>query len=99
MIICAALLVKHESFDGGNLIIPCHRHHNGYYILHELNNTVLSEAKRNRNIEHGFMTDEGDFLNREEAYNHALKCGQLSASNRQFKRQRNEDGLFSEDLY
>ena len=87
MILCAALKLN-------DVIIPCHRHHNGYEILHELG------VKNYRgNIEEGFITTKNEFLNRKDAFNHAIECGQLSAVTRQYKREKFETELYSEDLY
>jgi len=41
----------------------------------------------------GFGTDEGEFLNREQAAEHAVKCGQIK------KLKYSKTQLFSEDLY
>jgi hypothetical protein len=43
--------------------------------------------------EHGFVTNEDEFLNREQAAEHALKCGQIE------KLKYSKTQLFSEDLY
>lgn len=43
--------------------------------------------------EQGFVTDEGEFLSREQAAEHALKCGQIA------ELKFNRTLLFSEDLY
>jgi len=43
--------------------------------------------------EQGFVTDEGEFLNREEAAEHALTCGQIA------ELKFSKTLLFSEDLY
>lgn len=87
MILCAAIKYK-------DTIIPCHRHHNAYEILHDFN------IKADYNvIEEGFITTIGTFLNRKDAFVDAINCGQLSAVTRQYKREKNESVLYSEDLY
>lgn len=87
MILCASLKFK-------DVIIPCHRHHNGYEILYELG------IKNYRgNVEEGFITTKNEFLNRRDAFNHAIECGQLSAATRQYKQENFETILYSEDLY
>ena len=47
-------------------------------------------------LEQGFVTHKNEFLNRQEAYNHAIECGQLSAT---VKDTINNGILFSEDIY
>lgn len=47
----------------------------------------------------GFMDAQHNFYTREDAFNLTLANGQLSASTRQLKRERNEKELYSEDLY
>lgn len=34
-----------------------------------------------KELEQGFLTTDGDFLNREQAYCHALKCNQIKHDN------------------
>ena len=94
MIICAALKVE-KCDDFEETIVPCFRHGNGFTILHNL----CKNTNYKGHVIQGFMTHEGKFLDRIEAYDHALKCGQLSATGREFKLQRREDELYSEDLY
>ena len=57
------------------------------------------EEKRHIGAEEGFINHRGEFLTRDEAYNHAIECGQIPAELRHLKAQRNETALFSEDLY
>lgn len=87
MILCAAIKYK-------DTVIPCHRHCNGYEILHDFN------IKADYNvIEEGFITTGGTFLNRGDAFVEAINCGQLSAVVRQYKQEHFESELYSEDLY
>ena len=94
MIICAAVKVIMNNIAGTNEIICGHRHGDCYNIIHQLN----SNWSKSQMIE-GFIDNNGEFLDRKEALEHAVKCGQLSATTRQFKDDRDEDELFSEDLY
>ena len=87
MILCAAIKYK-------DIVIPCHRHCNGYEILYKLG---IKDYRNN--IETGFITTKNEFLNRKDAFNHAIECGQLSAVTRQYKREKFEADLYSEDLY
>ena len=95
MIICAAVKIKYvDSKDNIQQLTICgHRHSNCFRIKHRLDN------KHTQWSEEGFINHKGEFLDRKEALKHALECGQLSATTRQFKKDRNEDELFSEDLY
>ena len=89
MIICAALKIK-----GTDSVIGCIRHGNGYASLHAINpNIGMSQ------VEEGFLTNKGEFLNRTEAFEHAMNCGQTSATTRQYKRDQHETELYSEDLW
>ena len=47
----------------------------------------------------GFLDEKNNFYDRHEAYNIAMTKGQLSATARQYKRDKGEKELFSEDLY
>lgn len=50
------------------------RHHN---VLHSLMQSFNGRTDRGYMEEtQGFLTDSGEFLNRSEAYKHALECGQ-----------------------
>ena len=87
MILCAAVKYK-------DIVIPCHRHCDGYEILYKLN----IKDYRGNTIE-GFIATNGTFLDRKEAFVGAIDSGQLSEVTRQYKREKNESELFSEDLY
>ena len=87
MIICAALLVDNK------ILVPCYRHNTGFEMLAELTGKKCSEYK---SIDDGFMNHKGEFLTREEAWEHAEECGQLSAN---VLHTTNYKVLFSEDLY
>ena len=45
------------------------------------------------------MNHKGEFLDRKEALNHALDCGQLSTTNRWYQEDHSINELYSEDLY
>ena len=87
MILCAAVKYK-------DLVIPCHRHCDGYEILY----TLKAENYRTNTVQ-GFITTKNEFLNRQEAFLDAMACGQLSATTRQHKQDIFEIELYSEDLY
>ena len=87
MILCAAVKYK-------DIVIPCHRHMNGYEILYELG---IKDYRNN--LEEGFITVKNEFLNRRDAFIDAMSCGQLNAVTRQYKQDKFEIDLYSEDLY
>lgn len=93
MIICAALLVENKETKE-QVVMPCFRHGNGFQMIQEF--CLRDKWKA---IEQGFITHENVFLNRIEAYKHALSCGQLSAANKRYKEENREVKLYSEDLY
>ena len=95
MIICAAIKIQIEGLSH-ETIIPCRRHGDGFKILKDLGFKPRVEYKE---IAQGFIDQDGEFLNRQEAFSHALDCGQLSATTRVCKRTNKEDELYSEDLY
>jgi len=88
MIICAAIRIDKE------IVIGCIRHGHGLAAVRSLNPDIGLTR-----IEQGFLTNECVFLNRIDAFEHALKCGQLSATAIHMKQDRNETELYSEDLY
>ena len=96
MILCAAIKLKDWSLPFGGLVVPCHRHHNGFEIIHALTGVNANEFSE---VIQGFITHRGDFLDRECAYLHAISAGQISAELMNLKNQRNSNELFSEDLY
>ena len=95
MILIAAIRIKNANTVDGYTVIPCWRHSFGYAILQELR----PNEKLYIGAEEGFLDHRGKYLSREDAYLHALECGQTSAELRQLKASRNETMLFSEDLY
>lgn len=93
MLICAALLVQTDEHDpNSTVVVPCHRHGDGYGMLH------IFKVKA-KVVKEGFMNREGEFLDRYEAFEHALNCGQLPQSTRWYKEDNHECELYSEDLY
>ena len=71
--------------------IPCHRHADAFYIISQfLDASEIDKPK----TEQGFLTHDGTFLNRHDAMNEAIKCGQLPP---EAKEQCAE--LYSEDLW
>lgn len=95
MIICAAIKMKYlDSNDEKQSVVICgYRHGNCYHIISKLD--VCSVIEK---IE-GFIDNQDNFLDRQEAYVHARNCGQLSQANIWYKEDRNDCELYSEDLY
>ena len=89
MIVCAAIKLQNGT------VIPCVRHGNGYKMIKDLN---LPREICKSAIE-GFITNRNTFLDRKKAFQYAKSIGQLSISTIQFKTERKEDELYSEDLY
>ena len=98
MIICAALKIAIDP--PLNQIIICGlRHPDCFETFRLLNKPFLEEAILNTKITQGFINHKNEFKTREEAYQEALACGQISAQARHDKKLKNEFELFSEDLY
>ena len=95
MIICAAVKITSDDLPNGELVVPCLRHGYGYRIVDTLSEFRYGASR----ITEGFITHKNEFLDREAAFRHALACGQLSATTREWKRVKEETELYSEDLY
>ena len=68
----------------------------GYLILKDLGYGPKTKCKV---LKQGFIDRTGRFLDRVEAYKHAIDCGQLSSITSWYKEDHYEDELYSEDLY
>ena len=71
--------------------IPCHRHADAFYIISQFLDAGEIDKEK---TEQGFLTHDGTFLNRYDAMDEAIKCGQLPP---EAKEQCAE--LYSEDLW
>ena len=71
--------------------IPCHRHADAFYIISQF--LEPEQIDKNR-TEQGFLTQDGTYLNRFQAMDEAIKCGQLPPSAKE-----EWPELFSEDLW
>lgn len=71
--------------------IPCHRHKEAFYIINQFLEPEQIDESR---TEQGFLTHDGTFLNRYDAMQHAIACGQLPPD---ADKERKE--LYSEDLW
>ena len=71
--------------------IPCHRHGDAFYIISQFLEPEQIDKSR---TEQGFLTHENQFLNRYDAMQHAIACGQLPPdADKEVKE------LYSEDLW
>ena len=95
MIICAAVKIQVEGLDP-TTIIPCRRHGDAMMILKDLGYAPKTKYKK---LEEGFLTHEGDFMNRKVAFDYALDIGQLNRTTQWYKDDHGDDELYSEDLY
>ena len=85
MIVTAAVQI-HIYPTGRDVIVPVHRHPQIYTIARAFG---LRDDQIRRDMD-GFLTSDGQFLNREEAAQYALEHGQIKEE---------VDLLFSEDLW
>lgn len=71
--------------------IPCHRLEDAFYIISQFLEPEQIDESR---TEQGFITHDGTFLNRYDAMQHAIACGQLPLyADKECKE------LYSEDLW
>lgn len=100
MVTRAAVKIKFfDAYTAREIIIPCHRHCDAFYILKEFGFHKNADYEE---IEQGFLTEHDVFLNRIEAWEEAFRC-------HQFKQDYIEDcfnkgdvkckELFSEDVW
>lgn len=92
MLLCAAVKF-HISATDKNVVVACRRHCEAFYLLRDLG---FDPKQGYRVLAQGFITTTGLFLDRKQAYRHAVSCGQLSDT--VMRNVLNEE-LFSEDLY
>lgn len=94
MILCAAIHVTFtRSGKEVETIIPGFRHSSCWELMAALG--VPTERKETE----GFIDHNGQFLDRYDAYERALMCGQISETTLVSKRERRERALYSEDIY
>jgi hypothetical protein len=95
MIICAAIKVKYIDSDHTvkDLVVCGHRHCNCFEIIHHLPFDDIIQKQQ------GFIDHTGKFLDRKEALEHFKACGQSNSTQRWYWEDRNQDELYSEDLY
>ena len=89
MIVKAAVKIL-NLHTNEEMIIPCHRHCDAFYILKMFNMRRDIDYKE---IEQGFLDEEDNFYNRVEAWHEAYKHRQLQMVDPSYH------ALFSEDLW
>ena len=89
MIVSAAVKIKDLRQDK-EIIIPCHRHCDAFYILKQF---AYKKDVDYKEIAQGFLDENDKFYTRIEAWNEAYKCHQLMVIDYTSKE------LFSEDLW
>lgn len=78
--------------DGRKYEIPCHRHGDAFYIISQF---LKPDEVDKTKTEQGFLNSKGEFLDRYDAYEEALKCNQIiNDSDLMFNKQ-----LYSEMLW
>lgn len=91
MIVKAAVKIF-DMRQNKEVIIPCHRHCDAFYILKEFG------YKRNidyKELEQGFLDEEDKFYNRIQAHRHAWWKMQVEINKEEYEPKE----LFSEDLW
>ena len=91
MIVKAAVKIL-DLRENKEKIIPCHRHSDAFYILHEFGYKQDIDYKQ---VAQGFLDEHDNFYNRIEAWKHAYHHGQINPDAIEHATQE----LFSEDLW
>ena len=91
MIICAAIEIETEDSS----LVVCGRRHGDCYEI----KSQLADKWKHGKVTEGFIDNKREFLDRIEAWTHAVECGQLSETTRWYKYDHNDRELYSEDLY
>ena len=91
MIVSAAVKIKDLRQDK-EIIIPCHRHCDAFYILKQFSYKKGIDYKE---IAQGFLDEKDNFYNRVEAWEHAYLHNQINPDTMEHTIKE----LFSEDLY
>ena len=96
MIVCAAIELTMNNVAGTKLVICGLRHANCIQTIKSLDSN-WTNAKR----VDGFINHKGEFLDRKEAFKHALECGQINQHAKWYREDNNDttEELYSEDLY
>lgn len=95
MIICACIKIIPTENPKDVIYICGVRHGDCYSTMERMNLPKKGDCIQTE----GFMTHKNEFLDRFEAYDHAIMCGQVAPTVRQFKSEHDEIELYSEDLW
>ena len=93
MIVCAAIELTNAE---AKLVICGLRHANCIQTIKSLDSNWTNAKKVD-----GFINHKGEFLDRKEAFKHALECGQINQHAKWYREDNNDttEELYSEDLY
>ena len=91
MILFSAIKV---TVNGNKSVVPGYRHSDCYELLSKLHVVYFAG-----DVTEGFIDNKGNFLDRYDAFEHAVNCGQLSRTTLDHKEAHFEVQLYSEDLY
>lgn len=91
--IASACVIIHtkEEYGDREITIPCHRHADAFYIISQLLDRDEIDKPR---TEQGFLTHDDRFLNRYDAMQEAIRCGQVPPGADKLCAE-----LYSEDLW
>lgn len=95
MIVAAAIRINHAVIS---MAAPS-RHHD---VLRQINGLYDPEDRPHWTYEsetQGFITDKGEFLNRRDAFQHTIDCGQGQPRRRKGAANYQGEELYSEDLW
>lgn len=95
MIICAAIKLKQNTLAGTEHIVCGLRHGDCFKTIDKMKAdwAIASQTQ-------GFITHTGEFLDRGQAWVHAIECGQISLSAQWLHKDNNWPAeLVSEDLW
>lgn len=97
MILASAIAYRIKKID--NVVVLCGARHGD--IFKQLEMLGFHEKQGYEEIAQGFIDHTGNFLTREEAYEHAKSCGQLSAKIIHYYEKEDAENrhLTSEDLW
>lgn len=95
MILAAA--IKYRIEKTGKYVVLCGARHGD--ILKQLKRLGFGPRDGYEEIEQGFIDNHNNFLTREEAYDHAVTCGQLCAKIIYERTKSDNKQLISEDLW
>ena len=95
MIICAAIKLT-DTEQNKSIVVCGHRHGDCFQMIGNLN----ERWRKVHCVNQGFITHKGEFLDRKEAYKHAVVCGQINQHTGWYREDNKyEEELYSEDLY